>query len=287
MGLTRVLARAAPSRIRGRLARSSLLARLRFLGTTYQCPMCRSRLRSFKPLPLTVENPDPYWGHMNVPTKEYGICPVCGSETRHRLYWEFLKRRSDFFDGKPKRVLHIAPERCLWEHFRRVPELDYLTVDLDATKPTVMTAMDITDIEFADDTFNVIVCSHVLEHVLDDRRAMHEICRVLRPDGWALLQVPITAPVTFEDPSVTEPSERLRLFGQRDHVRRYGPDYVDRLKESGFRVDVLNAIDVLETRANGLRMGVHDLEQVFVCRKDCVSPIGSSGPERAAEVASG
>jgi hypothetical protein len=280
MGLGRVLKKAVPSGIRSRLARSRFVTRLRFLGTTYRCPLCNSRLRTFKP--MVRENPDPYWGNANVPTVQYGICPVCRSETRHRLYWEFLTRQSDFFDGKPKRVLHIAPEGCLWEHFRKVPKLDYLTADLDAGKPRVMTAMDITNIQFPDDTFDVVICSHVLEHVVDDRRAMRELCRVLRPDGWALLQVPMAAPVTFEDPSVTDPEERLRLFGQHDHVRCYGPDYVDRLKECGFRVNVLNAIDVVKTRANGLRMGVHDLEQVFLCRTARSSPIDSSVHEGAA-----
>ena len=105
-------------------------------------------------------------------------------------------------------MLHIAPERCLWPHFRRIRNLDYVTADLDASKANVMLAMDITDIEFPDETFSVIYCSHVLEHVIDDRRAMRELCRVLRSDGWALLQVPISAKTTFEDPSVTDPSER-------------------------------------------------------------------------------
>src|SRR5205814_9838929 len=96
----------------------------------------------------------------------------------------------------------------------------YVTADLDASDPLVDVQMDITDIHYPDRSFDVIYCSHVLEHVPDDRKAMREFCRVLRDDGWAVLLVPITARSTFEDPTVTTPEERLRLFGQVDHVRR-------------------------------------------------------------------
>jgi SAM-dependent methyltransferase len=101
--------------------------------------------------------------------------------------------------------------------------------------PRAMVRMDITDIQYPKDTFDVIYCSHVLEHVVDDRKAMREFHRVLRPDGWALLLVPITVEKTFEDPSVTDPEERLSVFGQEDHVRCYGPDYVERLRNPDSR----------------------------------------------------
>jgi ubiquinone/menaquinone biosynthesis C-methylase UbiE len=105
--------------------------------------------------------------------------------------------------------------------------------------------MDVTDIQSPDDSFDIVYCSHVLEHVDDDRRAMRELCRVLRPDGWAILMVPITTDRTVEDPSISDPQERLRLFGQKDHVRRYGPDFVDRLREAGFAVETIRPDDFL------------------------------------------
>ena len=105
--------------------------------------------------------------------------------------------------------------------------------------------MDITDIAWPDGSFDVIYCSHVLEHVSDDCQAMRELCRVLAPRGWAMLNVPITANETFEDPSVTDPSERIRQFGQKDHVRRYGPDYTDRLTAAGFEVTRIAASDLV------------------------------------------
>ena len=101
-----------------------------------------------------------------------------------------------------------------------------------------MVAVDITDIPYPDSSFDVIYCSHVLEHVPEDRKAMRQMHRLLRPGGWALIIVPIRGECTFEDTTVTSPEERKRLFGQCDHVRRYGPDVADRLREAGFRVTV-------------------------------------------------
>ena len=120
----------------------------------------------------------------------------------------------------------------------------YLTADLRGTG--VMESMDITDIARPDGSFDVIYCSHVFEHVVDDRQAMRELCRVLAPSGWAMLNVPITANETFEDHSVTDPRERIREFGQKDHVRRYGPDYIDRLTEAGFEVTRITLGDLVE-----------------------------------------
>src|SRR5205823_10364596 len=118
-----------------------------------------------------------------------------------------------------------------------------------------MVAMDITAIQFPDESFDVIYCSHVLEHVPDDRRAMREFHRVLKTGGWAILLVPITAERTVEDPSVLDPAERLRLFGQEDHVRRYGPDYTDRLREAGFEVAEVAVTDLVNA-ADARRMGL-------------------------------
>jgi len=127
--------------------------------------------------------------------------------------------------------------------------------------------MDITDIQYPDKTFDVIYCSHVLEHITDDKGAIREFYRVLKSDGWAILLVPITADKTFEDPSVTDQAERLKLFGQEDHVRRYGPDYVERLEEAGFNVKVTYPSDLLQIE-DITRMGITNAAgAIYYCTK--------------------
>jgi SAM-dependent methyltransferase len=172
-------------------------------------------------------------------------CPRCGSLERHRLVWLYFRHRTDLFDGKPKRMLHVAPEPCLARRLQASLGDGYVTGDLVDT--SAMVTMDVTDIQFPDESFDVIYCSHVLEHVSDDRRAMREFHRVLKRGGWAVLLVPITAKRTWEDASVTSPEERLRLFGQHDHLRRYGPDYAERLEQAGFDVTATAPEEFVET----------------------------------------
>lgn len=164
-------------------------------------------------------------------------CPRCGSLERHRLLWLYLAERTDLFTA-PLKVLHFAPEPFFQDALRALPGIDYTSADL--CSPAAMVKMDITDIRYGDDSFDAILCNHVLEHIVDDRKAMTELYRVLRPGGWAVLQVPIdpAREKTFEDPAVTSPEERARLFGQSDHVRWYGRDYGDRLRGAGFHIRV-------------------------------------------------
>ena len=131
-----------------------------------------------------------------------------------------------------------------------------------------MEKMDITEIHHQDESFDIIYCSHVLEHVPNDRKAIAEFYRTLRRSGWAVLNVPITADETFEDPSVTDPEERLRSFGQDDHVRRYGPDYKDRLEEAGFCVTVYSPQDLLSSFEVELQgMGNGAAGEIYYCTK--------------------
>ena len=158
---------------------------------------CKSHLRSFRPYGV-------------VPRPE-ARCPICGALERHRLMRLYLTRKTDLFNGHRQRMLHVAPERELSEWLQQTPSIDYLTAYMPIFE--AMVKMDISDIQYGDNTFDVIYCSHVLEHVCDDRKAMREFWRVLKIGGWAILQVPIISDVTFEDPSVTSPAERERLFG--------------------------------------------------------------------------
>jgi SAM-dependent methyltransferase len=227
------------------------LKRLLPFGHKLRCPICESYHRRFRPFGL-VPRPN-------------AQCPGCGSLERHRLVWEFFRRETDLFDGRRKHMLHVAPEECLSARLRTLPDLDYLTADL--INPAAMVAMDVTDIQFADHTFDVIYCSHVLEHVPEDRKAMREFFRVLKPDGWVVLMVPIEADATFEDPTVTDPKERERVFGQADHVRLYGPDFADRLREAGFAVRSVRPMD-LGTEDYLARLSIPAAEApVFYCTK--------------------
>lgn len=199
---------------------------------------------------------------MGVVPRDDARCPVCGSLERHRLCWLFLTGRTDLFDGRPRRMLHVAPEPVLTRRFQRVHGIDYVSVDLCSRLADVH--MDLAQLAFADETFHVIYCSHVLEHIQDDVQAMRELRRVLRPDGWAILQVPILREVTFEDPRITDPDERLAMFGQHDHVRIYGQDFADRLREAGFQV----RIDRLDEQADPVRRTLYGLDptdSIFFC----------------------
>src|SRR5262249_39820250 len=154
--------------------------------------------------------------------RQNAICPNCKARGRHRLLWLYLKQKTNLFHDKLK-LLHFAPERC-FQALASLPNLDYLSADLEPGK--AMVSMDITVMSLGNDSFNVILYSYCLEHVEDDRAAMSEMYRVLRPGGWAAIMVPTSRrqDVTLEDPSVVSPEERTRLFGQANHVRRYGRD---------------------------------------------------------------
>ncbi len=195
------------------------------------CPICETSSRKFRAY--------------GIRRREDAQCVHCGSLERHRFLWHFLTERTDLFEPGRKTMLHVAPESCFEPAFRRRLGEQYLTADL--YNPRAMVKMDITDIQYPDDSFDVIYCSHVLEHVLDDRQAMREFLRVLKPDGWAILLVPIgRREKTYEDPTIVDPQERLKHFGKEDHVRIYGPDYADRLREVGFRVKVTTMDDLLD-----------------------------------------
>lgn len=194
---------------------------LLYRGNRFTCPCCGKSCRRFIPRKRALRR------------FNYGRCPHCFSYGRHRLIWLFLGERTPIFSDRMK-VLHIAPEPFMLEAFGAMPNLDYVSADL--SNPGAKVRMDITAIPFDDDTFDAVLCVHVFEHIEDDRRAMREIYRVLKPGGWAVLQSPIERDATLEDPRMTSARERRKAFGQWDHVRSYGRDYFDRLREAGFEV---------------------------------------------------
>lgn len=163
------------------------------------------------------------------------LSPSTLSLERHRLLWLYLKNETDFFSA-PKKVLHFAPEQAFYKRFRNQENLDYTTTDL--LSPLADVKADICNLPFADNTYDIILCNHVLEHIPDDTKAMQELYRVLRPGGMGIFQIPqdLKREVTFEDNSITDQKERAAIFGQYDHVRVYGRDYFDKLRTIGFSV---------------------------------------------------
>lgn len=231
-----------------RLLNAGMAAAMR--GRRVRCPCCGSRFRHFK-------------AHRREPDR---ICWRCGSAERHRLV-------THYFDAHPELVrpgmsiLHIAPEEALARRLRRIPGVRYVGGDLHAQYGPMR--IDVTDMQFEDASFDAVLCSHVLEHVPDDRRAMAEIQRVLKPSGWALLLVPeVHADVTEEEPTIADPEEQQRRFGQDDHVRRYGWDYVTRLEAAGLTVEVIRLETLLseETIERERLRKFGEIEPVFVAR---------------------
>lgn len=215
-------------------------------GNKYTDPIDGKRFRTF--LPYGYENP-----------RENVLSPSTLSLERHRLLWLFLQRETDFFKSKLK-VLHFAPEQAFYKRFRNLSHLDYTTTDLNS--PLADVEADICNLPFDDNTFDVILCNHVLEHIPDDHKAMQELFRVLTPGGWGVFQIPqdLDREWTFEDDSITDRKERAKIFGQYDHVRIYGRDYFDKLRNVGFEVEEIHFTKHLsQEELNRYRLAVNEV----------------------------
>lgn len=229
----------------------SFLIRPFYAGNAVQCPVCEHKFRKMLP-----------YGNK---AGENRLCPVCLSLERHRLMWIYLTQHSDFFKNEYK-VLHIAPEQPFLKKFKAAKNLDYTTADM--VSPIADLHFDIMKIPLEDNTYDWVICNHVLEHVENDIEAMREVLRILKPGGRAILQVPINYSYTetHEDKTITDPKEREKIYGQYDHVRWHGLDYPERLKTAGFEVENFDikmhlANDVIERYRLDLR------EILFVGKK--------------------
>lgn len=201
---------------------------LLYLGKGKQCPLCGCQRRKFLP-----------YGY--VTSRENALCPNCLSLERHRLLWLWLLRESDIGRGAmalPK-MLHIAPEVALMRKFKKMYAREaerYVTADLES--PLADMHFDVQQIPLEDESFDAIICNHIMEHVEDDRKALSELYRIMRRGGWGVILSPVELEreKTFEDDTITDRAERTRIFGQYDHRRIYGRDYAERLREAGFEV---------------------------------------------------
>lgn len=228
----------------------------RYRGEEVECPCCESTFSRFLP-------------HRG---RQRAKCPRCGALERHRALWLFLQRETDLF-RRPGAMLHIAPEYSLQRRLAQLPGLRYVSGDLDSSLADF--ELDVMDLPFEAESFDFLICNHVLEHVADDRRALAEIRRVLAPSGWAVLMCPVDRrrARTLEDPTAVTAAERHRLFGQGDHLRLYGRDYADRLAEAGFVVRVERYVESCDSSSVvrfGLRREEDEVfgeEDVFFCVK--------------------
>ena len=199
------------------------IIRLYLSGNRYTDPIDGRSFRSFIP-----------YGYNNV--RKNALSPSTYSLERHRMLWLYLKNETDIFTKKI-RLLHFAPEPAFHKIFKNCNNILYDTIDLNS--PLAEIKADICDLPIENETYDYILCNHVLEHIDDDIKAMSELYRVLKKGGIGIFQIPIDIERknTFEDPSITSPKQRNKIFGQYDHVRIYGIDYFDRLKSVGFSVN--------------------------------------------------
>jgi len=256
MRIKRAITRILPNGLEVKFRQSFYFLRgLWYRGSKYQCPCCETQVRRFLSGGVTL--------------RSNAQCPRCGSLERHRLLWLYLKQKTDFFNQQLC-VLDVAPSYFMQQKFRHYANLDYLSTGLD--DPWVMTHMDLMAIPLPDNHFHCILCYHVLEHITDDRQAMRELFRVLKPNGWAILQSPVdmARETTFEDSRITAPEDRRILFGQDDHLRVYGRDYIERLQEAGFSVTMDTFVRQLSDTSIE-RWGLMKEELLFICKKPFTS----------------
>ncbi|ALO16934.1 Methyltransferase domain protein [Salinivirga cyanobacteriivorans] len=203
------------------------------------------------------------YGRINA--RQNALAPDSMSLERHRGIWLFLKNHTNFFTEQI-RFLHVAPEYCFLRLFKKQKNLNYITGDLSS--PWADVKMDIREMPFKNNEFDAAMCNHVFEHVWEDVQSMKEFYRVLKPGGWAIFQVPIrwNTPKTIEDNTITDPVEKEKRFGQRDHVRYYGADYTDRLQEAGFKVNVVDLTEEL-SEVQLKRYGLLSSEKIIFCQK--------------------
>ena len=204
------------------------LIKLYFKGDQFTDPIDGSSYRKFLS-----------YGYQNL--RQNALCPGTLSLERHRLLWLYLDRKTTFLTDSI-RVLHIAPEQVFYKKFKSFSHWDYTTSDLHS--PLADVKADICALPFEDNSYDFILCNHVLEHIPNDLKAMEELYRVLKPGGTAILQVPLEEDRenAFEDDAITDQRERTRIFGQYDHVRVYGQDYYNRLEEVGFKATAVDFI---------------------------------------------
>ena len=237
----------------------NFIYRIYYRGNKVECQICNSKFKKFAT----------YGGGMYV--RENALCPNCGSLERHRLLWLYIKSRLNKGSKyEPMHVIHFAPEKFMYKLLSQKENVNYYPCDLfpEVYPFGEINKIDITNINLESDRFDVVLCNHVLEHILDDRKAMSELFRIMKNDSWGIVQVPIELDrdYTYEDDSIVTPAEREKHFGQSDHVRIYGRDYIERLKSVGFEVQELDFV-AQYSNSDIQKLGLDENEILFIIRK--------------------
>lgn len=227
------------------------------------CPICENEVRLFLPTD----------GGGTV-LRRNALCPICCSAERDRFIYTIWQERK-IFDKRDNKIkfLHVAPEKQFVDKLKKNENIEYYPSDIDLNMYGVKYQVDVTNIPFEDDMFDVIMCSNVIEHVQEDEVAMQELYRVLKSDGIAFIDVPVfyNLEKTLENlGGITTPQLQETVYGWRGHVRKYGRDYKERLEKVGFRVEEIT-VDVIEEKyARKIGLLGNDLSEnyrIHLCRK--------------------
>lgn len=212
-----------------------------YSGDKHECPLCKKKFRTFARLNVGDD-----------------LCPYCGCSARHRRLWTLMEPMLK----NGVKVLDFSPPRCLYRKMIEIQHITYTPTDL-VGEFLASRSLDITRLDLEDASYDLITCYHVLEHVDEDRKAMQELFRVLRPGGTCFVQTPFKEGDIYEDPSITTPQARKQHFEQEDHVRIYSADgLMQRLMSAGFSVERLDF-----TEKEGNYHGFRTSETVLVARK--------------------
>lgn len=232
----------------------SKIAPLLYYGSKYEDPISGKTYRKFLP-----------YGYGGKAKRNNVLCPGSLSLERHRLLWLYLKQKTNFFT-QPHQMLHIAPEQCFYKLFKALKNIDYTTGDYNS--PIADIHFDLHKAPFEDNTFDVIFCNHVLEHVEDANQCMKELYRIMKPGGWGVFQVPldVTKQTTLEDKTIVSEEDREKHYWQKDHVRLFGLDYKDKLAAAGFKVTIDDFVNTIGPELQE-RYRLPKGEMIYLCRK--------------------
>jgi predicted SAM-dependent methyltransferase len=238
-------------------------------GGKQECPICGYRGKKWKKMGRDNEAIRKF--NLIGAGRRRGGCYNCGSNERERHIFIYLEEEVELFEKSEEySILHIAPEKALSEKLLGLNLKSYQCGDLFTdgyTYPSQVQDMNVLNLPFEENTFDLVICNHVLEHIIEDRRAMKEIYRVLKPEATAILQVPYTETLqySYEDYSIKDPAKREAHFGQFDHVRVYGLDYFDRVEQTGFQIQRLNL------QSQFPKAGFNPIEDLILCKKKTVT----------------
>ncbi len=229
--------------------------KLKLSGNKVTCACCNKSFKHFAA-----------FGNEN---RQNAWCPNCESLERHRLLWMYFKNKTNLYT-EPIKLLHVAPEIIFLKLFKKQNNLDYFPVDIfPELYPKPTSYLNILEHDIPDNSFDVIICNHVFQYIEDDKKAMTSIYNLLKPGGWSILQVPINTKrrLTYEDASITDPLEREKAFGLKEHVRYYSYDYADKLREAGFTVLVEDYSNEF-TDEEIYKFGFFKGDAIYYCTKE-------------------